>query len=109
MAELDINEIFEKGHRFFAEPQLNLTALIKGNHVFFNRYRAGVFYYRLRVPSPKVSNVKETDDYYEFGVPIEDIGEATLFVDDKAITFMRWIRKALKDKTLIKIFDHADK
>lgn len=38
---------------------------------------------------------------YSFPVPIQDVDGATLIARDKAITFMRWIRKALEDKTFI--------
>lgn len=36
-----------------------------------------------------------------FTVPVEDIGQATLMRQDKAITFMRWIRKAIEGGTFI--------
>ena len=42
-------------------------------------------------------------DIYQFTVPVDDIGNATLLAQDKAITYMRWIRKAISDNTLIKI------
>jgi hypothetical protein len=67
----------------------------EGNRVYFDRYRAGFFFYTIRHII--------TRDEYEFFIPIEDIGEATLYGDDKALTYMRWIRKAIEDKTLIKI------
>lgn len=64
------------------------------NKVDFQSYRAGIFYYA-------VSDFYSAD-WYEFPVPVEDIGNATLNRTDKAITFMRWIRKAIEDKTFIK-------
>ena len=33
---------------------------------------------------------------------LEDIGGASLFAEMKAITLMRYIRKALEDKTFVK-------
>lgn len=61
--------------------------------VHFQFYRAGNFYY----------SVEDfyTSELYEFPVPINDIGNATLLRTDKAITFMRWIRKAISDGTFI--------
>lgn len=37
-----------------------------------------------------------------FPVGLEDIGGASLFVEMKAITLMRYIRKAVEDKTFVK-------
>jgi hypothetical protein len=34
-----------------------------------------------------------TEDGFEFPVPIDDIGSAIFFAEDKAILFMRYIRK----------------
>ena len=38
----------------------------------------------------------QTECGFEFPVPIEDIGNATFLAEDKAILFMRYIRKHLK-------------
>lgn len=75
---------------------LNISTLVKGNIVTFSFFRQGVFYYNIKAYPIKSS-------IYQFPVPLEDIGTATLLHQDKAITFMRWIRKAIEDKTLIKI------
>ena len=58
----------------------NIKELIKDKKVHFTFYRAGYLYY-------------ETDDGFEFPVPIEDVGDATFLAEDKAILFMRYIRK----------------
>lgn len=78
---------------------MNIKDLVSKEHVVsFDSFRAGFFYYN-------VYNVNKTPtgDVYQFTVPIEDIGNATLLATDKAITFMRWIRKAIADNTLTKI------
>jgi len=36
-----------------------------------------------------------TEDGFEFPIPIEDIGSAIFLAEDKAILFMRYIRKHL--------------
>jgi hypothetical protein len=72
---------------------LKITQLVKGNVVRFDSYRQGFFVYILET----------VDKNYSFIVPIDDIGTATMLAEDKAITFMRWIRKALEDKTLIEL------
>ncbi len=60
---------------------MNITNLVKGRFVSFHHFRQGVFYYDLG-----------GEDSFQFPVPIEDIGDATLNHHDKAIYFMRWIK-----------------
>ena len=79
---------------------MNIKELIKDNFVKFDSYRQGSFYY-------KITDVAQTalqgeSIAYLFIVPIDDIGTATLLSEDKAITYMRWIRKAINDKTLVR-------
>jgi hypothetical protein len=66
------------------------------NAAQFDSFRAGVFYYN-------VQSMKHPFYVYQFQVPVEDIGTATLFARDKSIFFMRWIRKSIENKTFIKI------
>jgi hypothetical protein len=79
---------------------MNIKELIKDNFVKFDSYRQGNFYY-------KIINAEQTalqgeSITYLFTVPVDDIGNATLLSEDKAITFMRWIRKAINDNTLVR-------
>lgn len=67
----------------------------KDNFAFFNSFRAGVFYYHVY----KVGS----DIAYEFQVPVEDIGGATINAEEKSITMMRYIRKSIENKTFIKV------
>jgi hypothetical protein len=69
---------------------------VQGNpaQVHFQFYRAGHFFYAVED--------FYSSELYEFPVPMDDIGNATLNRTDKAITFMRWIRKAIEDGTFIK-------
>lgn len=67
-----------------------LKTLIKDNKVSFNFYRAGIMYYRITSESV----------HYQFPVRLDDIGDATLFKEDKAILFMRYIRKAIESNEL---------
>jgi len=88
---------------------MDIKDLVKGNSVEFDHFRQGVLYYN--VIQRETVNVPMYDDYYttqkitkhQFPVPIEDVGSGTMLAHDKAITYMRWIRKAVEDKTLIKI------
>lgn len=54
----------------------------EGKKVKFKFYRQGNLYY-------------ETEDGFSFPVPVEDTGEATFLGEDKAILFMRYIRKQI--------------
>ena len=80
---------------------MNIRELIKNNSVKFDSYRQGNFYYRIINNDP--TKLKGESVNYLFMVPIEDIGTATLLSEDKAITFMRWIRKAINDNTLVRV------
>ena len=62
---------------------MNITNLVKIKTVRFVHYRDGHFIY-------------ETEDGFQFPVPLADIGTATLLAEDKALYFMRWIRRHLE-------------
>lgn len=63
----------------------DIKSIVKGVNAHFLSYREGTFYY-------------QTDNGFKFTVPLEDIAGATLPASDKAIFFMKWIRRAI-DKT----------
>ena len=69
----------------------SLKDLVKGNRVYFSHYRKGFMYY----------SVAYDAQTYLFPVPLDDIGDATLLKEDKAMLFMRYIRKALNNHELI--------
>ena len=73
---------------------MNIKEIVKDNTVRFLRYRQGHAYYAV--------TVSEEETEYYFPVPLEDIGDATLEAEDKAIVFMRYIRKALEEGTFVK-------
>lgn len=61
-----------------------LKDMVKDNKkVHFSFYRDRQLFYR-------------TECGFEFPVPIDDIGNATFLAEDKAILFMRYIRRHLK-------------
>jgi hypothetical protein len=90
---------------------MTLKDLVKsGNMVTFDSYRQGHFYYNVATQEEPMIKISESHQIgimtrYQFPVPLEDVGTATLLHEDKAITFMRWIRKAMADGTLIKLKD----
>jgi hypothetical protein len=62
----------------------SIKDMVKDNKkVRFTFYRDGKLFY-------------QTECGFEFPVPIDDIGNATFLAEDKAILFMRYIRKHLK-------------
>jgi len=67
---------------------VKIKDMVKNKKVRFSFYRDKQLFYR-------------TEDGFEFPVPIDDVGNATFLAEDKAILFMRWIRKHLDtiDKT----------
>jgi glycyl-tRNA synthetase beta subunit len=68
----------------------DLKTIVAGNNkAVFSHYRDGNFFYVVKVQDQK----------YSFPIPTEDAKGTTLFAEFKAITLMRWIRKAIEDKT----------
>ena len=51
-----------------------------GQRVRFLRYSKGELWY-------------STEDGFEFPVPVSDTGDGSFMAEDKAMLFMRWIRK----------------
>lgn len=69
-----------------------LTEIVKNNIASFSHCRALIMYYYIIVGG----NTK-----YTFPVYLQDIADATLHNEEKAILLMRYIRKAIDDNTLI--------
>lgn len=61
---------------------MTLTEMVKNKTVKFKYYRENELWY-------------VTEDGFEFPVPISDTGLAVFQAEDKAMLFMRWIRKQL--------------
>ena len=72
--------------------ELKIKDIVKDNKAHFLFYRSGSMFYTVTVHGTK----------WMFPVSLEDIGGASLFVEMKAITLMRYIRKALEDRTFVK-------
>lgn len=78
----------------------SITELVKDNVVEFIAYDGGNKHFTYKLTAGSV-NSKIPD--YLFMVPIDDIGTGTMLRNDKALTFMRWIRKALETNTLLEV------
>lgn len=68
---------------------MKMIDLVKDQTAHFKFYRDNNLWYSIPV-------VGEPGTAFEFPVPISDIGNATFLRDDKAIYFMRYIKKHLK-------------
>lgn len=66
----------------------SLKDMVKGTTVNFLYYQAGELWYEVSYGE---------DETFKFPVPINDIGDAAVFqAEDKAILFMRYIRKYMQ-------------
>ena len=61
---------------------MNIKEMIKNKKVTFLFYKEKELWYT-------------TECGFEFPVPINDVGTASMNAEDKAIMFMRWIRKQI--------------
>ncbi len=66
---------------------MKITELVRNKKARFVHYREGHFIY-------------ETEDGFQFPVPLADIGAATLLAEDKALFFMRWVRRHVETRVL---------
>ncbi len=71
---------------------LSIKQIVKNNTARFSFYRSGNIFYTVEVSS----------ETYQFPVSLDDIGGATLTAEFKAITLMRYIRKAVADGTFVR-------
>jgi hypothetical protein len=75
------------------KTEMEIKEIVRdGNVADFSLYRAGNAFYTVAVDGV----------LYEFPVSLEDIAGASLFARMKAITLMRYIRKALDDGTFVR-------
>jgi len=61
---------------------MSIKEMVKDKRVYFLFYKEKELWY-------------ETENGFKFPVPIDDVGTASMNRTDKAILFMRWIRKHL--------------
>lgn len=80
----------------------SIKDLVKDNNVIIQRFKSGNLFYRL-IYSTGLDD-EEVKYCYEFPVPIEDVGEAEMKNQDKAIYFMRYIKRAITDNTFLLIW-----
>ena len=71
----------------------SIKDIVKDNKVHFVFYRQQHMYYEICCCPD--------GQKYTFPVPLEDVMDASLFAQEKAITYMRYIRKALEAGTFV--------
>lgn len=89
----------------------DLKTLLKDNVVQFSRYRKGHLFYTITDTQPMWDGPRRPGGLvdtalihtYEFPVPIEDCGDATFPAHEKAILFMRYIRKAQEEGSFVRV------
>jgi hypothetical protein len=70
---------------------MTISQIVKHNTAVFSYYRNNVVFYEIVV----------NNKVYMFPISLEDVAGCSLFREVKAITLMRWIRKALEDQTFV--------
>lgn len=73
--------------------EMKLSQIVADNTARFAFFRGKSMYYTIDVEGST----------YQFEVPISEVDEATFNAEDKAIFFMRWIRKAIEKEEFYKI------
>jgi len=64
---------------------MSIKDMVKNKKVQFLFYKTGELWYT-------------TECGFKFPVPIDDVGTAAMNAEDKALLFMRWIRKAIAEQ-----------
>jgi hypothetical protein len=72
--------------------EFGIKEIVKNNLTHFSFLRGENAYYTIVVHGTK----------FVYPVNLEDLNGASIFAEMKAITMMRYIRKALADKTFVK-------
>lgn len=75
---------------------LKITAMVKDNkQVTFSHFKEGHLWY------------VHDETGFEFPVPVDDVGSATMLAKDKAMLFMRYMRKHIEMLSQAKTEAHA--
>lgn len=76
---------------------MDIKTLVKDNKVRFLYYRKGELWYEVIKEDLGSKYGTKWDSIFVFPVPIDDTGEGQFNAEDKAILFMRYIRKQLEN------------
>ena len=72
-----------------------IKEIVKDRKATFVYYRQAHLYFKV---------VMSVDEAYLFPIPIHDLMEASVMAEERAITLMRYIRKALEDGTFVRYY-----
>lgn len=73
---------------------INIKELITNNIATFDKIVSGIAHYKILIPT--------TDKFINIQIDMKnlsDVGEGEFKSQDKAIYFMRWIRRSIEQKT----------
>lgn len=74
----------------------SIKDIVKNRDATFVYYRQHHLYYKV--------TIIEDDISYIFPIPVADLMEASVNVVERAITLMRYIRKAIDDGTFVRYY-----
>jgi hypothetical protein len=79
---------------------MNIKDLVKDTKVRFLYYQKGELWYEVIKEAETYSptTYTEYDRLFVFPVPIDDTGDGRFLAEDKALIFMRYIRKYLQEQ-----------
>ena len=102
MKNIDVYTMPREGdRRLYWEQEASLATIIKNRAAQFSHFRDGVFFYN--IPLSMMTHL-------QFQVPLEFVkSNVTINATEKAIMFMKWIKKGRSDGTLIFMRKTADK
>lgn len=73
---------------------MKITDLVrKDSHARFSHFRAGFLYYEVET---------KDGEAYIFPVDVADLDGATVNASEKSVFMMRYMRKAMKDESLVR-------
>lgn len=85
---------------------LTVSDYVKSTLSRFEYYREGYLYYMITVFADTEEGIgrKREIQYWIFPIPIDDTKGATFKDAHKSIDLMRWIRKAIKNGTMVRYY-----
>lgn len=72
----------------------DITPIVKNNKVKISYVTKDIAVYSFEYIRGELCGL------YYFNVPLNDVGDGRLLSEDKAIIYMRWIRKAIENKEI---------
>jgi hypothetical protein len=81
----------------------------KDRYCVFSHYRQGYLYYEVEAWVELEENTNQQLQTFVFPVEVADLGGATVNKIEKSVTMMRYVRKAIEDGTMARIWPKPEK